>query len=185
MIKLIRLNLLVAVMFLLFFIFNDIVFHSLALDQKVSWIFLPAGLRLMFALVYRWQSFWGLWAGSFVAGIYASPGEPFVFLALTAFISAMNPLIALTLMEKLTQSFTTTLGDLKLSSILSLAIIQATLCTTLHHLCFVIFKKTPQDDLFSHLFVMFFGDMIGIVMLMILLTFMFKVLIHRHRKALK
>ena len=84
-------------------------------------------------------------------------------------------------MEKWTQHFNLTLMNLGLEAIMSLAIIQAFFSTTLHHLIFLGFEKTLQENFLGELLTMFFGDLFGIVIMMGLLTLGFKLILKSYK----
>lgn len=181
MIRLLILNSLIAITFVLFFMLNQWAFQHFIVTEGISWIFLPAGLRLFFVVVYRWTALPGIFLGSFVAGLINTPNDSYVFDACLALASTLNPLIALLIVERTSKYLTLSLENINLRVIMSLAIVQAFFCTTLHHLFFIIFDKTIQAYLLYDLISMYVGDLIGIALLMIGCVFFFKLVLLRYK----
>ena len=181
MMKWLQINALILVSFYVFFLINQKLFAAFSINSNISWIFLPAGLRLFIVLVYRHQGLVGLFLGSLIASVYLNH-EPLSLFTLTlALASTANPLIALFVLEKSTPHLKIGLENLTLQHILSLAIIQAFFCSTLHHLIFIYFDKTLQENLLPELLAMFCGDLIGIFLMMLALTLIFKVILRSYR----
>lgn len=179
--RLFTLNSLVVIAFVLFFMLNQWAFQAFHVTETISWVFLPTGLRLFFVLVYRFSALPGIFLGSFVAALINTPNESYVFVASLALVSTLNPLIALLIVERTSQYLTLSLENINLRVIMSLAIVQAFFCTTLHHLIFIYFDKIPQPELFYDLISMFVGDLIGITLMMIGLTLFFKLVLLRYK----
>jgi len=172
---------LIAITFVLFFILNQWAFQSFHVTETISWVFLPAGLRLFYVLVYRWSALPGIFLGSLVADLIYLPNESYVFDASLALASTLNPLIALLIVERTSKYMTLSLENINLRIIMTLAILQAFFCTTLHHLIFLFFDKIPQPELFYDLISMFVGDLIGISLMMTGLTLFFKLVLLRYK----
>ena len=181
MINWVRINVITLVSFFVFFLINQSMLESFSVSENISWIFLPAGLRLFFVLVYRHQALVGLFLGSLLAAVHLTQETLSPFTLLLALASTLNPLMALYAVEKWTSHFSLTLQNLTLEAIMSLAIIQAFFCTTLHHLIFLGFEKTLQQNFLGELLTMFFGDLFGIVIMMGLLTISFKLMLKSYK----
>ena len=170
MVNWVKINVITVVSFFVFFLVNQSVFEIFSVSENISWIFLPAGLRLFFILVYRHQALVGLFLGSLLAAVYLNHEPLSPFTLLLALASTLNPLIALYALEKWSSQFNLRLENLCLEAIISLAILQAFFSTNLHHLIFLAFEKTLQENFLGELLSMFFGDLFGIVIMMGLLT---------------
>ena len=177
MINWVRINVIILVSFFVFFLINQSVFKNFSVSENISWIFLPAGLRLFFILVYRHQALVGLFIGSLLAAVHLTQETLSPFTLLLALASTLNPLMALYAVEKWSSHFSLTLENLGLEAIMSLAIIQAFFGTTLHHLIFLGFGKTLHENFLGELLTMFFGDLFGIVIMMGLLTLSLKLIL--------
>jgi len=181
MINWVKINVITVVSFFVFFLINQSVFTILSVSENINWIFLPAGLRLFFILVYRHQALVGLFLGSLLASVHLTQETLSAFTLCLALASTLNPLLALYAVEKWSSHFSLRLECLTLEAIMSLAIIQAFFCTTLHHLIFLAFEKTLQENFLNELFTMFFGDLFGILFMMGLLTLGFKLILKSYK----
>ena len=181
MVNWVKINVITLVSFFVFFLINQTLFTPLSVSENISWIFLPAGLRLFFILVYRHRALVGLFLGSLLASVYLTQETLSPFTLCLALVSTLNPLIALYAVEKWSSQFSLRLENLTLEAIMSLAIIQAFFCTTLHHLIFLAFEKTLQDNFLGELLTMFFGDLFGIFIMMGLLTLALKLMLKSYK----
>ena len=181
MINWVWINVITLVSFFVFFLINQSVFEIFSVSENINWIFLPAGLRLFFILVYRHRVLVGLFLGSLLASVYLTQETLSPFTLCLALASTLNPLIALYAMEKLTTYFNLTLQNLTLEAIISLAILQAFFSTTLHHLIFLGFGKTLHENFLGELLTMFFGDLFGILFMLGLLTLGFKLILKSYK----
>ena len=181
MISWVKINVITLASFFVFFLINQTVFAALSISENISWIFLPAGLRLFFILVYRHQTLVGLFLGSLLASVHLTQETLSPFTLCLALASTLNPLIALYAVEKWTSHFSLTLQNLTLEAIMSLAIIQAFFSTTLHHLIFLGFEKILHENFLGELLTMFFGDLLGIVIMMGLLTLALRLILKSYK----
>jgi len=181
MINWVKINVITLVSFFVFFLINQSVFEIFSVSENINWIFLPAGLRLFFILVYRHRVLVGLFLGSLLASVYLTQETLSPFTLCLALASTLNPLIALYAMEKLSTYFNLILQNLTLEAIISLAIIQAFFSTTLHHLIFLGFGKTLHENFLGELLTMFFGDLFGILFMLGLLTLGFKLILKSYK----
>jgi len=181
MINWVKINVITLVSFFVFFLINQSVFEIFSVSENINWIFLPAGLRLFFILVYRHRVLVGLFLGSLLALVYLTQETLSPFTLCLALASTLNPLIALYAMEKLTTYFNLILQNLTLEAIISLAILQAFFSTTLHHLIFLGFGKTLHENFLGELLTMFFGDLFGILFMLGLLTLGFKLILKSYK----
>ena len=55
MVNWVRINVISLVSFFVFFLVNQSVFESFSVSENISWIFLPAGLRLFFIVRQTYQ----------------------------------------------------------------------------------------------------------------------------------
>ena len=183
MIRWLQINVVAMVSFFVFFLINLSMFEIFSISENINWIFLPAGLRLFFILVYRHRALVGLFLGSLLASVYLNHEPLSPFTLLLALASTLNPLIALYAVEKWSSQFSLTLGNLELGAIISLAILQAFFCTTLHHLIFLSFSKTLQENFLGELLTMFFGDLFGIIIMMVFLILGLKLILKSYKAS--
>lgn len=183
MIRWLQINVVAMVSFFVFFLINQSVFTIFSVSENISWIFLPAGLRLFFILVYRHQALVGLFLGSLLASVYLNHEPLSAFTLCLALASTLNPLFALYAVEKWSSHFSLRLESLTLEAIMSLAIIQAFFSTTLHHLIFLGFGKTLQENFLGELLSMFFGDLFGIIIMMVFLILGLKLILKSYKAS--
>ena len=183
MINWVWINVITLVSFFVFFLINQSVFEIFSVSENINWIFLPAGLRLFFILVYRHRVLVGLFLGSLLAVVHLTQETLSPFTLCLALASTLNPLIALYAVEKWTTHFNLALQNLTLEAIMSLAIIQAFFCTTLHHLIFLGFGKTLQENFLGELLTMFFGDLFGIIVMLVVLTLGLKLILKSYKAS--
>ena len=183
MVNWVRINVIILVSFFVFFLVNQSVFENFSVSENISWIFLPAGLRLFFILVYRHQALVGLFLGSLLAAVHLTQETLSPFTLCLALVSTLNPLFALYAAEKWSSHFSLTLENLNLEAMMSLAIVQAFFCTTLHHLIFLGFGKTLHENFLGELLTMFFGDLFGIIIMMGLLTLVMKLMLKSYKST--
>ena len=181
MINWVWINVITLVSFFVFFLINQSVFEIFSVRENINWIFLPAGLRLFFILIYRHMALVGLFVGSLLASVYLNHEPLSPFTLLLALASTLNPLIALYAVEKWSSQFSLTLGNLELGAIISLAILQAFFSTTLQHLIFLSFSKTLQENFLGELLTMFFGDLFGIIIMMVFLILGLKLILKSYK----
>ena len=183
MIRWLQINVVAMVSFFVFFLINQSMFEIFSVSENISWIFLPAGLRLFFILVYRHRALVGLFLGSLLTSVYLNHEPLSPFTLLLALASTLNPLIALYAVEKWSSQFSLSLENLCLEAIISLAILQAFFCTTLHHLIFLSFSKTLQENFLGELLTMFFGDLFGIIIMMVFLILGLKLILKSYKAS--
>ena len=95
MINWVKINVIILVSFFVFFLINQSVFEIFSVRENINWIFLPAGLRLFFILVYRHMALVGLFVGSLLASVYLTQETLSPFTLCLALASTLNPLFAL------------------------------------------------------------------------------------------
>ena len=105
MVNWVKINVITLVSFFVFFLINQSVFESFSVSENISWIFLPAGLRLFFILVYRHRALVGLFLGSLLASVHLTQETLSPFTLLLALASTINPLMALYAVEKCSSQF--------------------------------------------------------------------------------
>lgn len=89
----------VALAWILLYKLNNIVFASIGISQYISWIFLPAAIRMLSVLVFEWVGAIGLFFGALITS------DPFVDSNLStalvlSTLSALGPVIAIMVCTK-------------------------------------------------------------------------------------
>jgi len=181
MINWLALNCMVVISYTLLFVINDQL-QAFNHNPFIGWIFLPAGLKLFFVIIFRYRTLVGLFTGSLICSyFYLEAHDAFLFLNL-ALASTLAPLFALIIKEKYDIQFDLDLTHLTLVDILSLAILQSFISVVFHHLIFLSYDVIVHENLLHSLLVMFFGDLIGIIAVMILLVAAIKLIMVGYKK---
>jgi hypothetical protein len=157
--------------------FNMWAFDSLAVNPFVSWIFLPAFIRMVSVLLFGWAGVAGLILGA----LLTSPPTEIGHSLPLAFISGFAPMLAF----KICQSglkLNTTLEGLRASDLLILALVGSFICVTLNGVYFA--HHHLPADLLTCLTPMFLGDMMGNLMMLYLAAIVLRAITRlQHRSA--
>jgi len=62
-------SLMVSLTWILLFYLNALIFQTLSINHLVSWIFLPACIRLLSVLIFEWAGVFGLFLGALVTSV--------------------------------------------------------------------------------------------------------------------
>lgn len=140
------------------YILNDWLFDHVAISQYVSWVFLPAALRMLAVLLCGWTGVLGLFIGSFITGYYTHQfGDPSMVIVLAG-LSALAPMVAYLLCARLF-GLRADLHGLTAKHLIILSVAVALVGSVMHSLHFSTIGAT---DAFGDTFVaMFVGDLIG------------------------
>lgn len=129
----------------------------------VSWLFIPAGVRLLAVVLYRWKGAFGICVGSFVTSLYLY--EDPVFITGTSIISGAAPWIVLQLLE-LNPGFRQNLADLSWLNLLLMCLMFALVNVTLTQGFFVYMGTTGYSAVPEISLAMFIGDLSGAILVM-------------------
>jgi hypothetical protein len=141
---------------------NMMLFNQLELHSGANWIFLPAGVRLLCTLLLAGGGAIGLLIASLIISFetYASMG---VLTNLgSAMISAGAPYLVYRI--ALLNGLPETLEKLNAVKLTLLSLVYASLSALLHSLWYML--RGVHDDLLSGIVVMFFGDLIGTLLVL-------------------
>lgn len=137
-------------------LFNGWVFQHWALSSHISWIYLPAFLRVAYVLVLgpAW-GFFAVLSGSILLG--GNVGEDLLQTLTNACASALGPVLALWLFKVLKER---ALQISRLSDLIQLCILYALLNALVHHIAWS--YNQPDELLFVHQMpIMVIGDLVG------------------------
>jgi hypothetical protein len=150
------------------FFFNDWVTETLKYDLGVSWIYLPAGLRLLLILIFGVAGAIGIAAASFAISYFGA--FPFDLLTCIGIglISGFAPLLAKWLIVSNT-NISNDLSNLSLQKILLCVVIYALMSSGFHQYWFVL--RDLESGSLNHFLVMFFGDVAGSILLIALIKY--------------
>jgi hypothetical protein len=147
----------VALLWVLLFRLNRWALSSFDVTVFISWIFLPAAIRMLAVMVCDWSGALGL----FVGALFTSQTEPAADLTdgvALAFLSAIGPLLAFWLCTRLL-SLPSTLTGLTAKQLLVFATLGALLNAVPHNIYFYWSGRmtSPVEGLVP----MFLGDLLG------------------------
>jgi hypothetical protein len=169
--------LLVALTWILLFKINTWLFASIEVNGHISLVFLPAFLRMVAAMVWRWSGV----AGLFMGGLFTSSiwtGGSVVHASALAALSALGPLLAVTFCTKWL-GLDARLDGLKGRHVLQFAATGALVNTLLHNLYF--YTSGMQPSLMDGVLPMLIGDLLGTVVVLFGLSSALKVVSSRKR----
>lgn len=140
---------------------NEQLFAAAFVNDRISWIFLPAALRLVAVLLFGWRGALGLFLGALVTQDSSPAEDPFQGVVLAA-ISAAAPWAAVQLGLRLL-AIPRDLAGLRLNQLALLAAATSATSVVLHHAYLV---RTPTWPFGLHgLGPMFIGDLAGMLIL--------------------
>ncbi len=160
----------VAIAWTLLFKLNMWVFKSLEVNQFVSWIFLPAFIRILSVLLFGWAAVVGLIVGAIITSnpTDAYHTTPYVL----AMISGVGPMIAVRFCEYVLKLPPTLIG-IRPSHLFIFALTGAFVNVSINGYYFAINQLSA--DPITCLSPMFIGDMLGSVIMLYIASFILKV----------
>lgn len=151
----------VAVAWWLLYALNEQLFSLAMLNDRISWIFLPAALRLVAVLLFGWRGALGLFLGALVTQGGPPEADPLQGVVLAA-ISAAAPWAAVQLAMRLL-SIPSDLAGLRLGHLAVLAAATSAASVVLHHVYLIGATAWPLG--LNGLGPMFIGDLAGMLIL--------------------
>lgn len=159
----------VAVVWILLYVLNDWLFSSVAVTEHLSWVFLPAAVRMLAVLLFGWVGAIGLFVGSLLTGWYSMLDPHVVGLVTLAGFSALAPLAAFLLCTRCF-NFKHDLQGLDATQLICLSLVSAALTAGIHNLHF---SAVGHVEHFWAGFVpMFVGDVLGTFAMLYLAKFL-------------
>lgn len=145
-----------------FYHLNAYAFHALEVHAGASWVFLPAGLRLLCTLLFGAEGAIGLWLASLVI-VYFSMGHFDLITALVSTVlSAGAPYLAYRL--ALRAGLPDTLAQLTPLKLAQLGIAYAFANALLHSIWYSL--RGIHPDVLSGFVTMFIGDLLGTLIML-------------------
>jgi len=151
----------------LFFI-NDWLTEALKYDLGVSWIYLPAGLRLFLILIFGLAGAIGIAIASFTISFFGIFLPDLVTCIGIGVISGFAPLLAKWVVVS-NIPINNDLSNLSLQKIIFCVVVYALMSAGLHQYWFVL--RGLESGSLYHFFVMFFGDITGAILLIALIKY--------------
>ena len=146
-----------AVTYFVFYQFNDWLFASFELHPGASWIYLPAGLRLLFTLLLGIEGALGIFLASLAISLSNLMHIDFTTMLVSSVISAAMPYLAYRI--ALHFGMTPTLENLSVKILFALTFLYALLNSAAHSVWYRL--RNVSSDPLGTFFVMFIGDLIG------------------------
>jgi hypothetical protein len=140
------------------YLLNHWAFKDFEVSEHLSWVFLPAAIRMLAALLFGWLGVTGLFLGSFLTGYYSMLQPNWFDVAVLAAISSISPMVALIVCMRVFK-FDTHLVGLNAKSLIGLSFLAAALTAGFHNMRFVYSGHMPH--FFDGFVPMFAGDLIG------------------------
>jgi hypothetical protein len=150
------------------FFLNDWVTETIKYDLGVSWIYLPAGLRLFLILIFGLSGAIGIAAASFAISYYGVFQPDLITCIGIGLISGFAPLLAKWVVVT-NVDINNDLSNLSLQKILFCVVVYAFISAGLHQWWFVL--RDLESGSLNHFLVMLVGDIAGSILLIALIKY--------------
>ena len=157
-----------ALLYSALFFFNDWFTEALKYDLGVSWIYLPAGLRLLLILIFGLAGAIGIAAASFAISYFGGFPPDLVTCLGIGLISGFAPLLAKWLIVS-NIPINNDLSNLSIQKIILCIIVYALMSAGLHQFWFEL--RDLESGSLNHFLVMFIGDIAGSILLIALIKY--------------
>jgi len=157
-----------ALLYSALFFFNDWFTEALKYDLGVSWIYLPAGLRLLLILLFGLAGAIGIAAASFSISYFGVFPPDLVTCLGIGLVSGFAPLLAKWLIIS-NIPINNDLSNLSIQKIILCIIVYALMSAGLHQFWFEL--RDLESGSLNHFLVMFIGDIAGSILLIALIKY--------------
>jgi len=157
-----------ALMYSALFFLNDRLTEVIKYDLGVSWIYLPAGLRLFLILIFGLAGAVGIAVASFAISYFGIFQPDLVTCIGIGLISGFAPLLAKWIVVS-NISINTDLSNLSLQKIVFCVVMYAFMSAGLHQIWFEL--RGLESGSLNHFLVMFVGDIAGSVLLIAVIKY--------------
>jgi hypothetical protein len=157
-----------ALLYSALFFFNDWITETLKYDLGVSWIYLPAGLRLFLILIFGLAGAIGIAAASFAISYFGVFPPDLLTCIGIGLISGFAPLFAKWVVVSNTY-ISNDLSNLSMQKILLCIVIYALMSSAFHQYWFML--RDLESGSINHFLVMFAGDVAGSILLITLIKY--------------
>ena len=161
------------------FFFNDWLTETVKYDLGVSWIYLPAGLRLFLILIFGLAGAVGIAVASFAISYFGVFIPDLVTCIGIGLISGFAPLLATWLVVS-NIPINNDLSNLSIQKIIFCIVVYALVSSGLHQYWFEL--RDLESGSLNHFLVMFVGDIAGSVLLIALIKYSIDLLKRRKPK---
>lgn len=167
----------VAIVWIMLYQVNRWVFSDAHLTGFISWIFLPAAIRMLAVMVGGWTGALGLFLGAFLTNMMFTDLDILNGMILAA-LSALGPLIAVYLCTRWL-NLPSDLSGLQRSQLLVFAVAGAIFNVFPHNLYF--YLTGISDDAWSGVVPMFVGDLLGTLSVLYVASLSIRLILSRVR----
>ena len=150
------------------FFLNDRLTEALKYDLGVSWVYLPAGLRLFLILIFGLAGAIGIAVASFAISYFGVFPPDLVTCIGIGLISGFAPLLAKWVVVSNTH-ISNDLGNLSLQKIIFCVMVYALVSAGLHQYWFTL--RDLESGSLNHFLVMFVGDIAGSILLIAVIKY--------------
>jgi hypothetical protein len=157
-----------ALLYSALFFFNDWVTEAAKYDLGVSWIYLPAGLRLFLILIFGLAGAIGIAIASFTISYFGVFLPDLVTCIGIGLISGFAPLLAKWVVVS-NIPINNDLSNLSLQKIIFCVVVYSLMSAGLHQYWFVL--RGLESGSLDHFLVMFVGDIAGSILLIALIKY--------------
>jgi hypothetical protein len=157
-----------ALLYSTLFFLNDLVTEAVKYDLGVSWIYLPAGLRLLLILIFGLAGAIGIAVASFAISYFGVFPTDLVTCIGIGLISGFAPLLAKLLIVS-SIPINNDLSNLSLQKIIICVIAYAFISAGLHQYWFEL--RDLESSSLDHFLVMFIGDIAGSILLIAVIKY--------------
>ncbi|MFZ4118924.1 MAG: hypothetical protein ACOYKP_04560 [Polynucleobacter sp.] len=157
-----------ALLYSALFFLNDWVTEAIKYDLGVSWIYLPAGLRLFLILIFGFTGAIGIAVASFAISYYGVFPPDLITCIGIGLISGFAPLLAKWIVVT-NVNISNDLSNLSLQKILFCIVVYAFISAGLHQWWFVL--RGLESGSLNHFLVMLVGDIAGSILLIAMIKY--------------
>ena len=152
----------VAAAYLIFYKVNDWVFNQVKVSDFVSWVFLPAAIRMLSVLLFGWAGVLGLFLGSLGAIAHLIAEDPARAITLAS-LSSVPSLLAARLVQK-TAGIPVDLAGLQARHLLLFGLMGGLANSATHTLYFTLHEQSlvPLENFVP----MLIGDTVGTLIIL-------------------
>lgn len=163
----------VATVWVMLFFLNNWLFSETYLNSFISWIFLPAAIRMLAVMIDGWAGVLGLFCGAILTNFSQLEFEPFNVFVLAG-LSAVGPIAAVHLCKRWFQLPVDLVG-LQRSQLFVFAVTGAIFNVIPHNLFF--YMTGMSDDVWSGVLPMFVGDLAGTLIVLYVASFSIRMIL--------
>jgi hypothetical protein len=168
-----------ALLYSALFFLNDRLTEVLKYDLGVSWIYLPAGLRLLLILIFGLAGAIGIAVASFTISYFGVFPPDLVTCIGIGLISGFAPLLAKWIVA-VNINISNDLSNLSLQKIIFCVVVYAFMSAGLHQWWFVL--RDLEHGSLDHFLVMFVGDIAGAILLIAVVKYSIQLVKRRKPK---